>query len=232
MATRGRSNPLALAVLSCLGQRPMHPYEIAGTLREQGKDSSIKINYGSLYTVVESLLKRGLIEERETVRDGRRPERTIYAVTTAGRVEHDDWLGEMLSRPAAEYTQFEAALSLAAGLPPEEVLRLLEHRRTSLLMEVKSAESSYQVCLDQGLPELFIVELGYRIALRRAELVFVEDLVAQIRDRKLDGIEIWEDFHGGPAEDARAKDAVHARLQAAAERTGQPPLGGEVAPEG
>ena len=195
MAAKGRSNPLALAVLSCLNERPMHPYEIASTLRERGKDSSIKLNYGSLYTVVESLLRRGLIEERETVREGRRPERTVYAITEAGRLEHDDWLGEMISRPAQDFTQFEAALSLAGGLPPDDVVRLLGQRRTLLQLEIRSAESTYDLCREQGLPEVFLVELEYRTALRKAELAFVEDLVTRISDRKLDGLEMWESFH-------------------------------------
>jgi DNA-binding PadR family transcriptional regulator len=215
MASRGRANPLALAVLSCLAERPMHPYEIANTLRERGKDASIKINYGSLYTVVESLLRRGLIEERETVRAGRRPERTVYGITTAGRAEHDDWLGEMISRPEAEFTQFEAALSLMGGLPPDEVLPLLEQRRNLLQIHVKADESTYQVCLDQGLPEIFIVELDYRIALRRAELGYVEDLIRRIRERKLDGIELWESFHAALAEgDEGAVQAAAAQAQA------------------
>jgi DNA-binding PadR family transcriptional regulator len=195
MATRGRSNPLALAVLSCLAERPMHPYEIANTLRERGKDASIKINYGSLYTVVESLLRRGLIEERETVRQGRRPERTVYGITRTGRDEHDDWLGEMISRPAAEFTQFEAALSLMGGLPPEEVVPLLEQRRNLLHIQVAADESTHRLCLEQGLPEVFIVELEYRIVLRKAESGYVDDLIRRIRERKLDGIELWEKFH-------------------------------------
>ncbi len=46
MTKRKVSNPLALAVLACLMERPMHPYEMATTLRERGKDQSIKLNYG------------------------------------------------------------------------------------------------------------------------------------------------------------------------------------------
>jgi DNA-binding PadR family transcriptional regulator len=220
MATRGRSNPLALAVLSCLQQRPMHPYEIGATLREQGKDSSIKINYGSLYTVVEGLLKRKLIEERETMREGRRPERTIYAITEAGRREHDDWLSEMISRPTSEFTQFEAALSLLGGLPPDEVVKLLEQRRGLLYMDMKAGESAYQAALDGGLPELFLIEWGYKSALHRAELAFVEDLIVRIRDRKLDGVDIWAGFHESDEGRAAAEDIVHQRMAAAAERTG------------
>ena len=67
---------LALAVLTCLHERPMHPYEISQTLRHRAKHESIRLNYGSLYGVVESLEKKGLISELETVREGRRPPRT------------------------------------------------------------------------------------------------------------------------------------------------------------
>ena len=84
MTRRRVSNPLALAVLSCLNERPMHPYEISTTLRSRGKEQSIKLNYGSLYSVVESLHKHGLITPRETTREGRRPERTVYEITAAG----------------------------------------------------------------------------------------------------------------------------------------------------
>ncbi|MEN3359270.1 MAG: hypothetical protein V7637_3252 [Mycobacteriales bacterium] len=215
MASRGRSNPLALAVLSCLNQRPMHPYEIAATLREQGKDASIKINYGSLYTVVESLLRRGLIAERETVREGRRPERTVYAITDAGRHEHEDWLGEMLSRPAMEFTQFEAALSLMGGLSPREVLALFEQRRSLLHIEISAGESTYRVCLEQGLPELFLVELEYRIAMRKAEMAYVEDLARRIRERTLDGLEQWEAYQSMMAAgDEEGLVGAAARMQA------------------
>src|SRR5262245_66387489 len=126
MTRRKVSNPLALAVLALLLERPMHPYEMSRTLRERNKEGSIRLNYGSLYSVVEKLTQYGLIEERETIREGRRPERTVYAATSAGRAEFEDWLSELLSSPVKEYTQFEAGLSLAGGLPPEEVASLLE----------------------------------------------------------------------------------------------------------
>ena len=73
MTRRRVSNPLALAVLACLTEKSMHPYEISTTLRTRGKERSIKLNYGSLYAVVESLQKHGLITARETTREGRRP---------------------------------------------------------------------------------------------------------------------------------------------------------------
>ena len=55
MATR-IANPLALAVLALLFERPMHPYEMAATMKERHKEDSIKLRYGSLYTVIDMLL--------------------------------------------------------------------------------------------------------------------------------------------------------------------------------
>ena len=78
MPKRKVGNPLAFAVLGSLAERPMHPYEISTLLRARGKDQSIKMNYGSLYSVVAALEKNGFIEALETVREGNRPERTVY----------------------------------------------------------------------------------------------------------------------------------------------------------
>jgi DNA-binding PadR family transcriptional regulator len=120
MASRRRNNPLALAVLICLYERPMHPYEVATTLRRRHKDDSVRLNYGSLYAVVASLEGRGLIEAGEVQRDGRLPERTVYRITDAGRIEAHDWLAELVSTPVKEYPAFEAGLSFLPALEPDE----------------------------------------------------------------------------------------------------------------
>jgi DNA-binding PadR family transcriptional regulator len=73
-----RSNPLALAVLVLLYERPMHPHEMAATLRERHKEESIKLRYGSLYTVIGILESAELIRAKKTSRQGNRPERTVY----------------------------------------------------------------------------------------------------------------------------------------------------------
>ena len=79
------ANALSLAVLTLLFEKPMHPYEMSTTLRHRSKEESIRLNYGSLYAVVESLRKKGLIAVGETLREGNRPERTVYELTTRVR---------------------------------------------------------------------------------------------------------------------------------------------------
>jgi DNA-binding PadR family transcriptional regulator len=195
VSRRVLSNPLALAVLAQLSERPMHPYEISSTLRERGKEQSIKINYGSLYSVVQSLERHSLIAVCETVKDGRRPERTVYAITEPGRHELTDWMSELLSTPVKEYTQFEAALSLAGVLSPDEVTRLLANRLNRLETDHVSGESVLAKLTADGLPELFLVELGYVQAMRVAEIDYVRRLISRIEDGSITGIDMWRQLH-------------------------------------
>ncbi len=187
------SNPLALAVLCLLHERPMHPYEMSTTLRERRKEDSIKLNYGSLYSVVESLRTRGLIEAQETHRQGRRPERTVYSITEAGIVRMVDWLSELLSTPAKEYTQFEAALSLMPTLPPDDVIRLLDNRLRGLRIQRESAQAVLTAAA--YLPRLFVVESEYSFALLEAEIEFVRGVVDDMRSGTFGGLDGWRRVH-------------------------------------
>ena len=195
MVRRRVANPLALAVLSCLLERPMHPYEISTTLKERGKEQSIKLNYGSLYSVVDSLHKHGLIQARETRRDGRRPERTVYAITDDGRAEFEDWLAELLSTPVREFTSLEAGLSLMPGLPPDEVATLLESRVAALQSEIDRVEAMHAAARQHGLHDLFLIESIYRVHMLTAELDFVARLVLDIRSGAMAGVKSWQRVH-------------------------------------
>ncbi|MGY1615812.1 PadR family transcriptional regulator [Geodermatophilus sp. SYSU D00691] len=195
MSRRRVSNPLALAVLGCLAERPMHPYEISTTLRTRGKEASIRLNYGSLYSVVESLQKHGLITARETTREGRRPERTVYEITAAGRDEFEDWLAELLSTPARDFHSLEAGLSLMAGLPPDEVARLLTERAGKLQMEIGALDAVLAYTAERKLPEVFLVESHFRRAMLAAELDFVGRLAEDIRSGAFGGTAVWRRMH-------------------------------------
>ena len=195
MTRRKVSNPLALAVLACLYERPMHPYEIASTLRERHKDDSIKLNYGSLYSVVESLKGHLLIVEQQTARQGNRPERTVYELTDAGRLELIDWMSELLCRPVKEFTQFEAGLSLLPVLPPNDVKSLLEERCRRLEVEVEQYRSLRKLISSERVPRLFWIESEYRITLREAELDWTRGLIADLTSGSLEGMEQWVKFH-------------------------------------
>jgi len=214
MTKRKVSNPLALAVLALLSERQMHPYEMSSTLRERAKEESIKLNYGSLYSVVESLRRHGLIDVQETVREGRRPERTIYAITEPGRIELVDWMSELLSIPVKEFTQFEAALSLMPVIAPDDVLRLLEIRLVRLDAEIAAMGGVMDQMAQRGMPYLWAIEADYARVLRRAERDFVRDLAEKIRAGTLEGVDVWRRAHEGgdlPSEEDWTRAVAHLR---------------------
>jgi DNA-binding PadR family transcriptional regulator len=189
------SNLLALSLLTLLMmERPMYPYEMAAVLRERGKDQSRKINWGSLYTVVQNLEKHGFIEAVEVAREGRQPERTTYQITDAGRTELKDWLRELLSEPEREYTRFEAALAESAVLPPDELIDLLQQRLDAL----EAGNAEHQAGLDaltNQIPRLFLIESEYYLAQRRAEAEWVRGLLKEFTDGTFPGINAWRHFH-------------------------------------
>jgi DNA-binding PadR family transcriptional regulator len=175
------SNPLALAILVLLYERPMHPYEMAATMRERHKESSIKLNYGSLYTVIEQLLREHFISVREVLKEGKRPEKTVYELTATGEVELVDWMRELVSSPVKEYPMFEAAISLLPVLPPEEVISLLEIRLGLLQRTLRECEQEERQCREMKLPRLFSLESEYFRAITQAEYKFSRDLLSDLK---------------------------------------------------
>ena len=195
MAKRRKvGNLLALALLSLLAQQPMYPYEMAQMLRTRGKDKTIHINWGSLYTVVQNLEKHGFIEAAGTNREGRQPERTTYRITPRGMAELRDWLAELLSVPEDEHGGFVAALSEGGILPPAEVAGLLAKRLATLDSANAAQEAELKVWM-QRLPRMLLVESDYELAMRRAQADWVRALLSEITEGTLGGMDAWRKIH-------------------------------------
>jgi DNA-binding PadR family transcriptional regulator len=204
------ANPLALAVLALLFERPMHPYEMAATLKQRHKGESIKIRYGSLYTVIELLAKRGFITAKETSREGKRPERTVYVLTPSGFDELRAWMEDLLRDPVKEYPYFAAGLSLLPVLPPQEAVSLLRQRTLRLAAERARIETQLGELAQQEIPvapdelpprlvgekfpPLFVVETEFTLALVKAELAFVEELIRRIIEDGWGPLDLWREL--------------------------------------
>lgn len=201
MAKRRKvGNLLALALLAGLREKPMHPYEMATLLRERGKEFSIKIQWGSLYTVVQNLEKHGFVEAVDTTRQGKRPERTVYAITAAGRVELEDWMRELLAEPRQEFTAYEAALSNAGVLTPDTVIDLLRRRIAALDAIVRDGREGLVKAMET-VPRLFLVEAEYKLAMAEAEAGWTRSLLAELVDGTMPSMDLWRRYHQETEED-------------------------------
>jgi DNA-binding PadR family transcriptional regulator len=190
-----RSNPLALAVLVCLYEKPMHPYEVAQTLRARAKQESVRLNYGSLYAVVESLEKKGFIKATGTVREGKRPQRTIYEITDDGAREMDDWLTELIGTPNKEYPDFMAGLSFLPALSPQDAIAALRRRSEALAFKLSGVRGTRKAAREAGLPRLFDLEGEYEESQLSAELSFVTGLLDEMSSGAFEGLDMWRHFH-------------------------------------
>jgi DNA-binding PadR family transcriptional regulator len=194
VAKRTMNNPLALAVLAVIREKPRHPYEIAQLLRARGKEFSIKINYGSLYGVVQNLERHGFIEASGVERDGHRPERTVYRLTEPGALELHEWLSELIVTPVKEYPRFEAALSLLGVLPPDEAQALLRRRVAALDASLAAARAQLDL-YGRIVPRVFLIEAEYSLTMQQAEADWTRRLLKGMADGSLTGMDGWRRYH-------------------------------------
>jgi len=194
MKRRKVGNMVGLAVLSVVLERPMHPYEMAAVLKERGKDADMPIKWGSLYTVVANLEKHGFVEAVGSVKDGGRPERTVYRITAAGRDEFEDWVRELVGTLEREPPRFKAGLSMMGVLGPDQAVSLLRQRLAQLDERVETTRAGL-ARWRRELPRLFLVELEYDLAMTEAEARWVRGFLAELTGGAVPGIEEWRHWY-------------------------------------
>jgi DNA-binding PadR family transcriptional regulator len=184
MSKKFRRSSIALAVLAFLYESPMHPYRMQQLIKERGKDEVINVRQRtSLYQTIERLLEAGLIVVRQVERDEKRPERTVYSLTDAGRTTMLAWLRAMLAEREAEFPQFPAALAYIALLTPDDARQQLEQRMRKLGAEIERIDG--QVAGAAGVPRLFLIEAEYVRSMLQTELAWVTSIVADLDSGRL-----------------------------------------------
>ncbi|MBE1499569.1 DNA-binding PadR family transcriptional regulator [Amycolatopsis lexingtonensis] len=194
MKRRKVGNMLGLAVLSVVLERPMHPYEMAALLKRRGKDADLPIKWGSLYTVVANLEKHGFIEAVESVKDGGRPERTVYRITPAGRAEFEDWVRELVGTLDPEPPRFRSGLSMMGVLGPDQAINELRRR----LGRLEDRAGKQRAALDRLrplMPRVFLIEVEYDIAMTEAEARWVRGFLDELTSGSLPGTQAWRRWY-------------------------------------
>jgi DNA-binding PadR family transcriptional regulator len=178
-------SPLALSILELLHERPMHPYELAATMRQRHHDEFIRLNFGSLYHTVDALDRNGWIVPTEREKEGNRPERTIYKLTDSGHEVLLRVVGGILAEPQREYHPFSAGLMFMHHLEAADAVEHLEHRSQALLARITKLSRILDELL-AGHTRLTLIELEHKIALLEAERAWVMKIAKEIADGKLE----------------------------------------------
>ena len=180
---------IALTALALLTECPLHPYEMQRLMHDRRKEYA-EGRTRALYRAIEELEVAGWIEPVETTREGRRPERTVYRITPEGREALEDWLQDVLERPAREHLAFTAAVGMLAYLPQDRAADALQHRAVELRADLAArAEASSALDQEMHLPRIVLLEDEHERALREAELRWVLALLEDMRSGRL----VWDE---------------------------------------
>jgi DNA-binding PadR family transcriptional regulator len=185
-----RRSSLGLIVLWLLYRQPMHVYRMQKLIEHQGKDRVVNVrSRASIYQTVERLVRLGLVEVRETVRNDGLPDRIMYAISETGAATAQEWLRQMLHSTGGEFPEFIVAVSVLFGLAPDDAREQLEMRAERLASELADVQSALSD--NPEVPRLFLLEEECRRAVLQAELKWVRGVVADLREGRLTWTEQW-----------------------------------------
>jgi DNA-binding PadR family transcriptional regulator len=128
------------AILGLLSARPLHGYELKSAYEEELVPAT-QLNYGQVYTTLERLGRDGLVGH-EVVNQAERPDKKVYALTSAGRKELREWLTTPSRHDLDLRNETFLKLTLAGRLPGADPLEVLAVERRACferLHEVRQA---------------------------------------------------------------------------------------------
>jgi DNA-binding PadR family transcriptional regulator len=172
--------PLAMMTLELLHERPMHPYEMHQELRGRQADKVVKLSAGSLYHTIERMAERDLVEVVETSREGRRPERTTYRITEAGRDEFAARLREIIAQPTQEFPIYPVGIGLLHTLDRDDALIQLRRRQIDLTAKIAMLQSYVDSLEKQDLEKMYWIDTKLVLALTRTELDWTDQFIDDI----------------------------------------------------
>lgn len=167
----------ALSVLALLTTGPRHPYDIHRFVVETRKDF-VKGAPRSIYHAVERLEKAHLIEPVGSEQEGGRPERTVFALTDAGRSDVRRRVALLLSSPRTDRTETVAALSFLGILGKGPAVAALRARVGAL--DAATQMLTADLSAAAGLPEILLVEAEFERGVMDAERRWFSDLIARL----------------------------------------------------
>ena len=148
-----------MILLGLLEREPAHGYELK-TAHDQWFPSAKPLAFGQVYATLGRLERDGLVEAVETRQDGG-PERTVYALTEAGRDALREWLAtpEGPSPYAADDLVRKTVTALRLGMDQSPFLARQQTAHMELLRQLTQqrngvAEPGARIALDHRLAHL------------------------------------------------------------------------------
>ncbi len=167
-------NSVIVSVLGLLLERPLHLYALSQTLADRLDAQGTALGRGSLRNVLTALTGAGWVRRDDDAG------RTVFATTDAGAAELRSRVEQQVADVGADHDHMAQAVAYLGLLDRARAADLLRRRAAGVREAVAGIEAGIAGAADAGLPELYVVEGGYVLALRRAELAWLEDTARRI----------------------------------------------------
>jgi DNA-binding PadR family transcriptional regulator len=127
--------PLQHAVLALLAERSSYGYELKASFEQAVGPQWGSLNIGHLYQILDRLVRDGLVNGSRVAQEDR-PDKIVYRLTLAGRVELDGWLAEPVVRQGGYRDDFFLKLVAAARLGPDRLDQVIAVQREAYMAEL------------------------------------------------------------------------------------------------
>jgi DNA-binding PadR family transcriptional regulator len=127
-------------LLALLAEEASHGYQLRARLQLALGPLAGALKEGQVYVTLNRLERAGLVDA-ERVGQADRPDRKVYALTTAGRDRVAEWLGDT-SWPKPAPAEFHLKLVAAAAARLGDPARIVDTQRHAVLAELAAVQRS------------------------------------------------------------------------------------------
>jgi DNA-binding PadR family transcriptional regulator len=125
-------------LLALLANGPAHGYELKQAMEQQFGSVLPPLNAGQIYTTLSRLERDGLVDDDPVAQNGR-PNKRVYQLTEAGRMELRGWVAD--ATPAARLKDdFFVKLVLARAAGIADPLELIDRQRATYLQALRELD--------------------------------------------------------------------------------------------
>jgi|SRR6478609_3229262 DNA-binding PadR family transcriptional regulator len=125
-------------LLALLANGPAHGYELKQAMEQQFGSVLPPLNAGQIYTTLSRLERDGLVDDDPVAQNGR-PNKRVYQLTEAGRMELRGWVAD--ATPAARLKDdFFVKLVLARAAGIADPLELINRQRGAYLQALRELD--------------------------------------------------------------------------------------------
>lgn len=167
-----------LAILTLVGEKPRHGYEIEQVIEARGMRDWTDVGFSSIYYLLKKLAREGLIEG-VLEQAGQGPARKVYRATPAGREALHVALLATLSVPERHPSGLLLAMGNLPAIAPDEALAALDAYHQRLAERLAHVRERWEA--QKPLPYYVEAMFDHSVTLIEAEMAWMERFCTQLR---------------------------------------------------